>query len=493
MHGQGLVTMSMREVDRMKVIQAVADGHLARWRAAERLGLSCRHVRRLVLRLLEDGPTGLVSRKRGRSSNRQLPPGVESRVRGLIRDSYADFGPTLACEKLRERHGIEISPACVRRIMIDAGFWVPRKLRPPKVHQPRNRRACLGELVQIDGSDHAWFEDRAPACTLLVFVDDATGRLMQLLFVPTESTLAYFMATRAYVGCHGKPMAFYSDKAGIFRSNRPPSPEERGYTQFGRALFELNIDILCANTSQAKGRVERMNGTLQDRLVKELRLREISSMEAANAYAPAFMADFNARFAKVPRSDFDAHRPLRGDEDLERIFSWREWRKVSQSLTLQYAKVMYLIEDLPEHRRLIHRYIEVAEYPDGRIELWADGTSLPYTTYDRFPEVDQGAIVENKRLGHALAIAAEVQSLRDNRRFGAPSRTFHGEPPRPATVPLNVKRQRLVNWLDLERAMQHHPLSPALNDDSAEGVLRSRPPHSGALRPFWVIGLPPRQ
>ncbi|GMG90044.1 ISNCY family transposase [Cupriavidus metallidurans] len=464
--------MSMREVDRMKVIQAVADGHLARWRAAERLGISARHVRRLVLRLQEDGPSGLVSRKRGRASNRQLPPGLESRVRGLIRDSYADFGPTLAAEKLRERHGIEISPACVRRIMIDAGFWVPRKLRPPKVHQPRNRRACLGELVQIDGSDHAWFEDRAPACTLLVYVDDATGRLMQLRFVPTESTLAYFTATRAYLERHGKPMAFYSDKAGIFRSNQRQSPEERGYTQFGRALFELNIDILCANTSQAKGRVERMNGTLQDRLVKELRLRGISSMAAANAYAPAFIADFNARFGKVPRSDFDAHRALRGDEDLARIFTWREWRKVSQSLTLQYDKVLYLIEDRPEHRGLIHRYIEVAEYPDGRVELWADGASLPYTTYHRLSEIDQGAIVENKRLGHVLAIAARVQALRDDRHRTGPSRTLSGEPPRPATVPLNVKRQRLINRLDLERAMAAHQNADILTLPTA-----TSPPH----------------
>jgi len=159
----------------------------------------------------------------------------------------------------------------------------------------------------------------------------------------------------------------------------------------------------------------RINDTLQDRLVKGLRLRGISTMDATNAYAPAFIADFNACFAKVTRSDFDAHRPLRGDEDLVRIFSWREWRKVSQSLTLQYAKVTYLLEDLPEHRRLIHRYIEVAEYPDGRVELWADGASLPCTTYDRFPEIDQGVIVDNKRLGHTLAIAAEVQALRDNR------------------------------------------------------------------------------
>lgn len=131
MHGQGTITMSMRELDRLKIIQAVADGHLARWRAAERLGISARQVRRLVLRPQEDGPAGLTSRKRGRSSNRQLPPGLESRVRGLIRDSYADFGPTLAAEKLRERHGIDLATQTVRQIMIDAGFWVPRKLRPP--------------------------------------------------------------------------------------------------------------------------------------------------------------------------------------------------------------------------------------------------------------------------------------------------------------------------------------------------------------------------
>ncbi|WP_455289222.1 ISNCY family transposase [Cupriavidus necator] len=453
------ITMSMRELDRCKVIQAVAEDGLMVWRAAEKLGISKRQVERLVQRYRHDGPQGLVSRKWGQPGHNQLPPGLESRVRGLIRDSYADFGPTLACEKLRERHGIDLATETVRRIMIDAGFWVPRKLRPPKVYQPRNRRACLDELVQIDGSDHAWFEERAPACTLLVFVDDATGRLMQLLFVPSESTPAYFTATRAYVERHGKPMAFYSDKAGIFRVNRRDAAEGRGYTQFGRALFELNIDILCANSSPANGRVERMNGTLQDRLVKALRLRGISAMAAANAFVPHFIADFNPRFAKVPKRDFDAHRPLRGDEDLARIFSWREWRKVSASLTLQYDKVMYLLEDRPEHRRLIHRYLEVAEYPDGCIELWANGATLPYTTYDRLAEIDQGAIVENKRLGHVLDLAAKVQALRDSRQTVGPSRTLAGEPPRPHRPAPNTQRQRLINRLDLERALAGAPLN----------------------------------
>ncbi|MCT9119120.1 ISNCY family transposase [Cupriavidus gilardii] len=447
------ITMTMRELDRCKVVQAVVEDGLMVWRAAEKLGLSRRQVERLVQRYRQDGPGGVVSRRFGQPGHHQLPPGLESRIRGLIRDSYADFGPTLACEKLRERHGIEVSASCVRRIMIDAGFWVPRKLRPPKVYQPRHRRACYGELIQIDGSDHRWFEDRAPACTLLVYVDDATGQLMQLLFVPTESTFAYFAATRAYLERHGKPVAFYSDKAGVFRVNAKDGPDGRGYTQFGRALFELNIDILCANSSQAKGRVERMNGTLQDRLVKELRLRGIDTPAAANAYAPAFIADFNARFAKVPRSEFDAHRPVRADEDLRRIFTWREWRKVSQNLTLQYDKVVYLLQDCAAHRKLIGRTIEVAEYPDGRIELWADGAALPYSVFDPRETIRQADIVEHKRLGHVLEIAARVQALREDRQTAGPSRTLNGGAATAMKPTPGAKRKRQINRLDLDRAI----------------------------------------
>ncbi|MDB5770475.1 MAG: elements of external origin [Burkholderia sp.] len=236
--------------------------------------------------------------------------------------------------------------------------------------------------MQIDGSDHAWFESRAPKCTLLVYVDDATSRLMYLHFTPSESTFSYFEATHAYLQQHGKPQTFYSDKAGIFRVNQKQPAGGDGYTQFGRALYELNIGIICANTSSAKGRVERAHLTLQDRLVKELRLEQISTMAAANAYAPTFIADYNRRFAKPPRNDFDAHRLVRHDEELDLIFTWREPRKVSHVLTLQYAKTMYLLADAPMTRKLIGKYIEVYEYPDGRIELRGDGIALPY--YDRY-------------------------------------------------------------------------------------------------------------
>ena len=276
-----LVTLNMRELDRLKVIQAVVELGLKPGRAAERLGLTVRQVQRLVTRYRESGAAGLASHKRGRPGNRKLDEGLALRALTIIRERYADFGPTLACEKLRECHGLALSKETIRHVMTDAGLWIPRRQRPPKVYQPRARRACLGELIQIDGSDHRWFEDRAPACTLLVYVDDATSRLMLLHFTATESTFSYFEATRAYLERYGKPVALYSDKASVFRSSQYATTGDKGVTHFGRAMYELNIDTFCANSSSAKGRVERAHLTLQDRLVKELRLRGIDTVEAA--------------------------------------------------------------------------------------------------------------------------------------------------------------------------------------------------------------------
>ncbi|MFP3615095.1 ISNCY family transposase, partial [Paraburkholderia sp. SIMBA_050] len=291
----------MRELDRLKVIQAVVDTGLKPGRAADRLGLTVRQIERLVIRYRESGAAGLVSRKRSRPGNRRLDDDEAQRALAIIREYYADFGPTLACEKLHECHGIRLAKETVRRLMTDAGLWVPRRQRPPKVYQPRARRSCLGELIQIDGSEHPWFEDRAPQCTLLVYVDDATSRLMHVLFTATESTFSYFEATRAYIERHGKPVAFYSDKASVFR-NTAASRTGNSVTQFGRAMYELNIDTICANSSAAKGRVERAHLTLQDRMVKEMRLRDIRTIAAANAWVPSFMAAYNARFAKPPKS-----------------------------------------------------------------------------------------------------------------------------------------------------------------------------------------------
>ncbi|VWD62403.1 integrase catalytic subunit [Burkholderia contaminans] len=382
-----------------------------------------------------------------------MPAGKAQRALALIRERYVDFGPTLACEKLRECHGIDLAVETVRTLMMASGLWIPRKQRPPKVYQPRNRRACLGELIQIDGSDHRWFEDRAPACTLLVFIDDATGQLMTLHFTQTESTFSYFEATRAYLERHGKPVAFYSDKYSVFRNTRA-SKTGQSVTHFGRAMYELNIDTFCANSSSAKGRVERAHLTLQDRLVKELRLRGIGTVADANAYAPSFMAMYNERFAKPPKSGFDAHRPLGSDEDLDLLLTWRETRRVTKALTVQYDRVLYLLDDTPGNRAWIHRDVEVWECPDGRIEIRAAGQILPAQSYDRLAEVDQGAIVDHKRLSQALQVAQVFQARRDSRRIGtAPSRTHRGLPVRANEAQPGTKKPRRFTVADMETAI----------------------------------------
>jgi len=266
--------MSKKEFDRLEVLLGVQSGRLRVADACELLNLRRRQVFRLLAGLKHGGAASLVSKRRGRPSNNRLPEAYRDLALSLVRERYADFGPTLAAEKLAAVHGCTISRETLRRWMIAAGLWIDRPHRLPSPHQPRRRRDCLGELVQIDGSEHAWFEDRAATCTLLAFVDDATSRLMHLRFVASESAFAYFRATRSYLETHGKPIAFYSDKHGIFRVNAKDAAGGDGATQFGRALAELNIDIFCANSPQAKGRVERAFGTLQDRLVKSLPSRK---------------------------------------------------------------------------------------------------------------------------------------------------------------------------------------------------------------------------
>jgi hypothetical protein len=242
---------------------------------------------------------------------------------------------------------------------------------------------------------------------LLVFVDDATSRLMHLRFVPSESTFAYLRAARSYVETHGRPIAFYSDKHTVFRV--AGAGRDGGPTQFGRAMRELNVEVICADSPQAKGRVERAHKTLQDRLVKELRLAGISTIEAANAFLPAFMADYNARFAKEPRLAKDLHRPAPAAADLDEIMTVREERTVSASLTLHYDKMLILLEPTEAARGLARQRVTVVNYPDGRFAIRHNGLDLPFRVFDKLGKVDQAAIVENKRLGAVLAYIRERQ------------------------------------------------------------------------------------
>jgi hypothetical protein len=293
--------------------------------------------------------------------------------------------------------------------MIADGLWTPHSQRKPKVYQPRYRRDCLGELVQIDGSHHDWFEGRSDKCCLLVFIDDATSRLMNLRFSETESAFDYMLTTREYLNEHGKPVAFYSDKHSIFRVNQEKQ-KQVGQTQYARVLKELGIELICANSSQAKGRVERANLTLQDRLVKEMRLQGINTIEEANAWLPYFIDDFNRRFAKPAKFPKDMHRKVRETpQELDDIFSWQEIRKLSKSLTFQYDKVVYLIEDNEENARLAHENVKVLDYPNGEVAIQYGHRKLNFKTFDKLDKVMQTQVVDNKRLGQVLKFAQQKQ------------------------------------------------------------------------------------
>jgi hypothetical protein len=415
----GWTTLSEWELQRIQVLSEVMNRVRTLASASVVLALSTRQVHRLLKAYRLGGAGSLAHKARGRSSNNRIREDVRNRAVQLVRAHYPDFGPTLAAEMLAERHELKVSRETLRGWMTEAGLWLSRKQRR-SFHQPRLRREALGELVQIDGSEHRWFEDRADPCTLLVFIDDASGRLMQLRFVASESAFAYFEALQGYLEAHGCPVAFYSDKHSVFRVARKEPKGGQGMTQFGRALAELNIEILCANSSQAKGRVERVNRTLQDRLVKELRMAKISDIVAANAFLPGFIERFNARFAVAPACQDDRHRPLNIAPDrLRDILCHREQRYVGQQLTLSYERKRIILVENETTAGLAGQYVDTYAFADGRLEVRWKGLSLPFTVFDKDQRVTHAAIVENKRLGEVLAF---IKSQQDQR-----------PPPRPKT------------------------------------------------------------
>jgi transposase len=399
-----LLPMSHRELTRLEVIQRVKRKTLKQRQAAELLSISVRQVKRLCKAYQASGAAGLISKRRNQPSNNRLPEKTINKARQLLQSRYPDFGPTLATEKLAIE-GVSLSVETVRQLLIGEGLWKAKSVRRPVIHQLRERRARLGELVQIDGSPHDWFEGRAAKCTLLVFVDDATSRLMYLQFVEAETTFNYFAGVRCYLTALGKPLAFYSDKFGVFRVNIPNALSGTGLTQFGRALKELDIELICAHSPQAKGRVERANQTLQDRLTKELRLRELSSLEVANAYLPEFIAAYNARFAVAPRSAESAHRPLSKGEDLDRILTLCERRTLSKNLTLSYNNVIYQIKTKRAVYTMRGAHVEVRENSNGEITIEYKKRPLEYTIYCA-QEQQQAKVVETKLLQPAAARAA---------------------------------------------------------------------------------------
>lgn len=401
-----LHTMSDKEIQRLDIMTQLSKTQLTQAQAAEQLRLSVRQVKRLWRSYTDRGAAGLINQSRGRPSHNQLKPEVKQRVLDLLLEHYRDFGPTLAAEKLVEIHGLRISDEKVRQIMMAEGLWKPRRKRKLQVFQMRQRRAMFGELVQIDGSDFDWFEGRSPRCTLLVFVDDATGQLVELQFVPHESFNAYCEAAQRYFERYGKPRAFYSDKHGVFHQNNPRLTRGDGMTDFGRAMQELGIQIICANTPQAKGRVERANKTLQDRLAKELRLRGISTPEEANLWLPEYIQDFNQRFATAPRSSLDAHTPLTATDQLDRILCRKAERTLSKNLTIQYDKTIYQIRVNRPAYAMKNAVVTVLESPKGEITILYKNQPLAFEVYHQ--QEKQAKVVPAKSIDFELRNAANA-------------------------------------------------------------------------------------
>lgn len=376
------VYMTQPEISRGDIFSKISQKKMTQLEAAEVLGLSDRHIRRLYAKFKEFGIISLVSQQRGKPSNHQLANGLKAQISELVTiELYQNFGPTFMSEKLEERHGIKISVETTRKLMIQNSVWEVHKRKSPVIHQQRKRRARRGELVQIDGSPHAWFEDRGDRCALISFVDDATGQTYGRFF-KSETTLAYMITAKIYFLKYGRPLAFYSDKHSIFRINKPGCLKKELITQFGRACKELDIETICANSPQAKGRVERNNQTQQDRLVKELRLAKICTMDEANRFLDdVYWNVYNDKFAISPESSKDAHRELLQEHELKRILSYKKQGTLSKNLEVQCDNVIYQIVSEKPSWRLRKAKVTITKGMDGEVFIEYKGRNLPYKIY----------------------------------------------------------------------------------------------------------------
>ncbi len=376
--------MTKKELDRGEALAKLTSGELQSSVAASRLGISKRQLRRLRRRYESDGIEGLCHRSRCKPSGRSMQPEVLRKATKLLRDQYHDFGPTLAAEKLRDWHKISISREKTRQLLIKEGLWQPKKKRNRSYHPRRPRRSREGELVQIDGSDHGWLEGRAERFTLIIFVDDATSKIQLARFVEAETTRNYMLLSKEYIEQYGCPQGFYSDKHSIFRQNNPEVRERGVLTNFGVSLKEAGIELICANSPQAKGRVERAFGTLQDRLSKELRLADVCSMEEANAFLLGFIKDYNIRFSVDAKLGENAHRPA-PKCDLNLVFSFRETRRLSRNLSFQYRNTLYQVDHQEERNRLSRTQVRIKETLDERIVVENEkGRQLNFSPYSEY-------------------------------------------------------------------------------------------------------------
>lgn len=358
--------MTLKEANRLTIIKLLSDKKINLKQASKELGLSYRQLIRVWQNYQREGPQGLISKKRNRPSNNQLSKILLQRALELIKEKYLDYGPTLVKEKLEEKHNLKLAKETLRQLMIKEGIWIAKRSKDKKVHPRRTRRSHFGELEQIDGSYEYWFEDRADKCCLLVCIDDATSNLMQLRFCKAETTQDYLQLVKDYLKQYGRPLAFYSDKHSIFRVNNKKKYEGLFSTKFQSVLKKLHIELICAHSPQAKGRVERANGILQDRLIKELREQNISSIEEGNKFLEQFRLIYNKKFAVEPAKPENAHRRMLAGLNIEQICMMEEERVLSKDLSFQYKTEIYQLESDYTHR-LYGKRVQIYEL-DGKLQ-----------------------------------------------------------------------------------------------------------------------------
>jgi transposase len=383
MAGKDMIVVRQEELRRVHVIRNVLENKMRQVKAAEVLCLSTRQIRRIVERIKAEGERGIVHRSRGRPSNRKMPDQIQSKAIELYRSKYCDFGPTLATEKLFERDGIGISDETLRRWLLQSGDWKP--VRKRKKHRRwRERKPHLGEMVQMDGSHHAWFEQRAPECVLMSYIDDATGRAFGR-FYDYEGTLPAMDSFRQYARRYGLPMKIYFDKHSTYKSTAKASIEQQlsnqePLSQFERALKELGVEFMHAHSPQAKGRIERLFRTFQDRLVKEMRLRGINSIEEGNQFLMEYLPRYNRRFSVPPKEKGNLHRPLPKGLDLNTILCIKTERALRNDFTVAHNTKLYQIEEAVQASKLM-----IQDRIDGSMVVLHQGRRLKYKPIDQRP------------------------------------------------------------------------------------------------------------
>jgi hypothetical protein len=392
-------TMNTKELYRLEVINKVVDKRITQAKAADLLGCTTRNVRKLKNKYEQFGPQGLISQKRGKPSNRKYPEAIKSQaLHHVIQEYKLIYQPKFACDLLEERASIFISKETLRQWLMSEGVYEPELAKEPKAHPPRDAREQFGELIQIDGSYHHWFgKEREKAC-LIVFIDDATSRIQLMRFFRTETTFAYFNVLREYIERYGLPLALYSDKHSVFRINRVEPQSSRGLTQFGRAVSALGIELIYANSPEAKGKVEKKNSDLQRRLIKEMELDGITNTEDANnGYLDKFTERFNKRFERSAKNPLDAHATIENTEALDLHFTLQEPRVLSKNYTLSYKGQIIKLKKPNTVKKLYQAQVIVCEAESGEITVLLNGQSLYYEVYNKNPKaseaVDKKAVV----------------------------------------------------------------------------------------------------